>query len=558
MTKGKKAKLRSDSWTGTAALAALALVPQPLADAAMAQQPAASTSPARPEHPNIVLVILDDVGLDSATDMYPGFIDGLVKQYGPSGLNDPDYMKIDGRPASTPVLNAFAKQGMSFSEAWAQPFCSPTRASILTGLYASRTGVRDFSNHLTQHTQSVAQDLKGAGYSTAIFGKWHMAGLNVYPGLKPKQADFDLFRGNLNGAIRDYWDYEYQVQDASSPPDKWRDEKAPANTLPGMARTTYAPVTKVADAIAWMTEQQKAGKPWFAWLAFNLSHITAGRLHAPTIAPDADTLDKPSYDEIAACHGQFGSFNIGDCSAPALNRAMNNSMDTLFGKLLDAIDQIDPNTYVIVLGDNGTPMYGRPNVNFIDNMYIKRKGRGKGTAYESGNRVPLAIRGPGISPGSTSKAYVHVVDLYSTILDFAQVAPPKMVPEPAGKGDVALDSKSLSPILFGGAKETRDPVHDYIVSETTAPSMSRDKPGVMGPPAMHQIAARNATYKALCIRNGDGSGCQFYNLAKDPIEEYPLQMPASCPAKVSIEFAADDEAANYCFLRQAIQSQTPL
>ena len=67
---------------------------------AMALHSPAMAADKRPEHPNIVLVILDDVGLDTASNMYPGLIDGLVRQYGPAGLNDPDYRKIEGKPAS--------------------------------------------------------------------------------------------------------------------------------------------------------------------------------------------------------------------------------------------------------------------------------------------------------------------------------------------------------------------------------------------------------------------------------------------------------------------------
>src|SRR5262245_3435745 len=88
----------------------------------------------RTSRPNILLIIADDVGLDVTTDMYPGLIDDLVKKYGPDGLKHPNYAAIKGSPASTPNLDQLAKQGMVFSNAWAQPFCSPTRASILTGL----------------------------------------------------------------------------------------------------------------------------------------------------------------------------------------------------------------------------------------------------------------------------------------------------------------------------------------------------------------------------------------------------------------------------------------
>ncbi|BBC73380.1 conserved hypothetical protein [Altererythrobacter sp. B11] len=510
-----------------------------------------------PSHPNIMLIILDDIGMDTTSNVYPGLIDGLVETYGPSGLNHPDYAKIKGVPASTPVLDAFAAEGMTFSEAWAQPFCSPTRASMLTGLYASKTGVRDYTNWLTQNSHSVAEDLKGAGYNTAIFGKWHMAGLNQYPGMKPKEAGFDLFRGNMNGAIEDYWNYTYQVQDANSAPGDVRSEKAPVNSLPGIAPTSYAPVTKIADAIGWIEDQEKASpdKPWFVWMAYNLSHITPQR-EAPTVVPNADALDDASREEMAACGGEFGSKNVGDCSAEALNRAMTNSMDTTIGKLLDYIDRTAPDTYVIILGDNGTPMYGRPSTNFIDNMYITRVGRGKGTGYESGMRIPLIIRGPGIKAGTTSDAVVHVADLFSTILDFAKVAIPQMVPNREGTAMVPLDSRSLAPVLFEGKAEVRDPVHNYIAAETSIPVLGAGTP--TGEKSEYQVAVRNGTYKVLCIEKSGSTDCQFYNLVKDPIEEYPLQIPANCPAKVSMSFSATDEAGNYCFLRNAIREQSDL
>ncbi len=67
--------------------------------------------------------------------------------------------------------------------------------------------------------------------------------------------------------------------------------------------------------------------------------------------------------------------------------------------------RLDRDTIVIYVGDNGTPMYGRPQLDFIDNLYITRTGRGKGTAYESGARVPLAIRGPGIGENRAERRH---------------------------------------------------------------------------------------------------------------------------------------------------------
>ena len=178
---------------------------------------------------------------------------------------------------------------MRFTQAWVNPFCSPTRTSILTGLYAAKTEVLDYTNYLSQNHHSFVRDLKDkGGYSTAVFGKWHMAGLGRYPGMKPKEAGFDLYQGNLNGGIETYWEYDYHVQDAPLAPSQYRTEKAPVRSMPGVAPTTYAPVVKAADAIAWITEQKSKNpnKPWFVWLAFNLSHITGKQNPNPMVCAE--------------------------------------------------------------------------------------------------------------------------------------------------------------------------------------------------------------------------------------------------------------------------------
>jgi arylsulfatase A-like enzyme len=307
--------------------------------------------------PNILLIISDDVGFDATTGMYPGFIDELVKQYGPSGHNHRDYKMINGRPASTPSLNSLSKAGMRFTQTWVNTFCSPTRTSMLTGLYSVKTGVLDYLGYLSQTHHSFVRDLKEkGGYSTAIFGKWHIAGLGQYPGMKPKEAGFDLFRGNLHGGVQTYHDWDYHIQDSTDAPDKYRTEKAPVRSLPGIAPTTFAPVVKTADAVNWITEQEKTNpdKPWFVWFAFNLSHITGQQQPNPMVIPNADTMDEISRKEMEACmgpDGKFGSANVGSCSSEALMRPMTNSMDTMAGILIDTVDKLDKNTYIIYIGD---------------------------------------------------------------------------------------------------------------------------------------------------------------------------------------------------------------
>lgn len=503
--------------------------------------------------PNILFIITDDIGMDVTTDMYPGLIDGLVERYGPKGLNHPNAAAIDGKPASTPVLAEFARNGMTFTNAWAQPFCSPTRASILTGLFSAKTRVLTYQDALAPAHTSLVQKLKDeAGYSTAVFGKWHMAGLPGnpvdYPGMKPKQAGFDLFKGNLHAALGSYWQYEYQIQDEASAPNEWRSAPMPEKSLPGIAATNYAPVVQAADALEWIAarEAEDAAKPWFVWLAFNLAHATAQRVPSQMAVPNADTLDAVARKEMEDCGGTFGSANVGSCSGEALQRAMTNSADTIIGKVLQGVEALDPNTYIVIVGDNGTPMYGRPNLDFIDNMYITRTGRGKGTVYESGTRVGLAIQGPGIDRRSTSDGIVHVVDLFATMLRFAGLEAPQRVGNSTGDGTVAVDSVSLAPLLFDGAKAVRDPVEGYVLAETiNLLTGSSEHAGV-----------RNQTYKVLCVNGTDGEACEFYNVADDPLEEYPLAKPASCAAYTNGAPQPANPAWHYCRLVTVLETRS--
>ncbi|MDD1713574.1 MAG: sulfatase-like hydrolase/transferase, partial [Methanoregulaceae archaeon] len=444
--------------------------------------------------------------------------------------------------------------GMRFTQAWVNTFCSPTRTSILTGLYSVKTGVLDYLGYLSHSHRSFVRDLKEkGGYSTALIGKWHIAGLGQYPGMKPKEAGFDLFRGNLHGGLNTYFEYDYQIQDSTDPPDTWRTEKAPVRSLPGIAPTTYAPVVKTADAIDWITDQEKKNpdKPWFVWFAFNVAHITGSQQPNPMVIPNADTMDAIARKEMEACKGpdgKFGSAIVGNCSSEALMRGMTNSLDTMIGILLDTVDKLDKNTYIIYLGDNGTWMFGEKR-EFIDNMYITRRGRSKGTVYESGVLVSMAIRGPGIKAGSKSDEWINGVDLFATILELAGLDVPKTVPNRDGNGTVAVDSVSFTPILFKGATGLRDPNKGYMLAETVNP-VSTVKPN------LKQAAARNKTYKLICDENPETASCTFYNLVNDPLEEYPLAKPESCADYKNGTWTPADPAWHFCRLQEVITNES--
>ncbi len=512
-----------------------------------------------PRKPNILLIIGDDFGMDVTSNMNPGLIEDLEKKYGPSGYNHPDYKKIKGLPASTPKLDKLAKEGMFFTNVWAHPFCSPTRATILTGLFGKNTKVLTYADALSQKHTSFVQKLRDeGGYSTALFGKWHLAGMPSrsndgpgFPGIKPKEAGFNLFKGNLNAAIKSYWDYDYQIQDDTTPANEWRTETAPQKSLPGIAASNYAPLVKVADTIEWITKNEKENpdKPWFAWLAFNLSHATIIQQPNAMAVPNADTMDKESVEEMKACGGKFGSNDAGDCSDESLMRAMTNSMDTLMGKLIDAVNELDPNTYIIYISDNGTPMYNmRGGLNYIDNMYITKKGRGKGTAYQSGALVPMVIKGPGIKANSKNDGIAHAADLFSTALALAGLEIPEEVNNSEGTGKISLDSVSLTPILFDGKDSVRDPDKGYVLTESV---------NLMTNGTQH-AGARNAKYKVVCAGGIEGSNCLFYNIKEDPLEEYPLDIPAGCEKYADNSWTPENPEWHYCRLMEVIREDSYL
>jgi arylsulfatase A-like enzyme len=341
---------------------------------------------------------------------------------------------------------------------------------------------------------------------------------------------FDLFRGNTGGALGDFWSHSYHVQDeATSNPATYRTDPTPTKSLAGIAPTTFAPVVQAADAIetinAW--ESADPDTPWFVWLAFNEAHW-------PMHVPNADTLDAASYAEVTGCGGVPGTNTRGSCTDKVLVRAMTNAMDTVVERVLDTIEAADPNTYVIFIGDNGT------EADSIDNMYLTTSGRGKGTVYESGARVALTIKGPGIAAAGGSSAFVHAADLFATCLELAGLEPPATNLSNTG-AVVPSDSKSLAPILLDSASAVRDPNEGYILTET---SYSGSK-----------AAARNARYKLVC--NGGTGNCGFYDLVADPLEEYPLGKPASCTSFRTNWSTANPEW-HYCRLLEVVESESGL
>lgn len=327
---------------------------------------AALGPPASADRPNVLLVITDDQG------------------YGDLGLHGNPHLR-------TPHLDRFGSANIRFDRFLVNSFCSPTRASLLTGRWSLRTGVWGVTHGkevMRSSEVTLAEALRPAGYRTACIGKWHNGEQFPYT---PQGQGFDEFFGFHNGHWNNYFN---------------------ANLLRG---TTLVPTKGyVADvltdeAIAFFRRERE--RPFFCYLAYNTPH-------SPYQVPDA----------------YFRRFQaLGLDARLASVYGMVENLDANFGRLLAALDQFQlaDTTIVLFMTDNG-PNGQRYNAGM----------RGtKTSVHEGGCRVPLFLRWP--AHFKEARLVPHLaahVDLYPTLLDLCGVIPPK---------GPTVDGKSLRPLLEG-------------------------------------------------------------------------------------------------------------
>lgn len=318
--------------------------------------------------PHILLIVLDDVGIDQV---------GTYR----TALGLPN----DGPPM--PALDALAAEGVTFLNAWASPTCSPTRAGLLTGRHSFRTGVgtalgpRDLGLPTAETT--FAELLDGIA-TTALIGKWHLGSTAATGGLAtPNAQGFDHFAGLLGGAPQD--DVAWTLVE---------------DGVDRGIQSAYALTWKIDHALAWIADQPTT-EPWVLTVSLNAAHTP---LHAP---PDALHTQSLPVAAGTAC-----ADNAAICF-----RAMVQAADTEIGRLLDSIDD---DVTVIFVGDNGTSGL------WIDAPFSRM--HAKGSVYEGGLRVPLIIAGPGVTRrGVVESTLVQSLDLFATILAGTGVTPPDNV-----------------------------------------------------------------------------------------------------------------------------------
>ncbi len=335
----------------------------------------ASVSPAlaQPRRPNVVLIVADDLGQRD------------LGCYGSSFHR-------------TPHLDALAKAGARFTDCSSScPVCSPTRASILTGMYPQRFGITDWlpgrpdnpaqmlrrpelTMQLPLAAVTLAERLRAAGYATAHVGKWHLGG----EGFGPEAQGFDVnVAGDHTGTPMSYF--------------------APFQSKKGVMRgLETAPAGEyLTDRLTAEAERfidRNKDRPFFLYLA----HYAP---HTPLRAP-ADVVAR--YPAPPA-HGRQSN---------ATYAAMVERLDAGVGRVVAKLDELklSDNTVVIFTSDNGglATLEGMPFAPTINSPFRE----GKGYLYEGGLRIPLLVKWPAVvKPGTAPTFAACSIDLVPTVVE---------------------------------------------------------------------------------------------------------------------------------------------
>ena len=325
----------------------------------------ATSAADRPRSPNIILILMDDMGWRDV-----GFTGNTF--------------------AETPHIDLLAKRGLVFRQAYASaPNCAPTRACLMSGQYTPRHGIytvvdprqpagSPWHKLVASHSESalgtdvvtIAESLQAGGYATGFFGMWNLGRGRSGPATPGGQGfETVVFPETINFGKDAYFD-------------------AAGNYLSD----------RLTDEVLAFVEKNR-DRPFFAYLA---DHA----VHAP-YDPKPELLAK--YERKAV--------NGNDRRNDPAHAATVEAVDQSVGRIMAALDRLKltDDTMVIFTSDNGgTPQFTAPL-------------RGsKGELYEGGIRVPLVVCWPGLAkPGSTCDEPVSSVDLYPTLLELAGVNRPE-------------------------------------------------------------------------------------------------------------------------------------
>lgn len=329
------------------------------------------------DRPNIVVIVADDLG------------------YGDLGY-------LGGKDIPTPNVDKLASEGVRFTSGYVSgPYCSPTRAGLVTGKYQQRFG-HEFNLGqgpnapeigLSVKETTIANRLKRNGYTTGLVGKWHLGNGEKF---RPQQRGYDEFFGFLGGA------HPYFTQDGQAPIFRGNEE---------IKESEYLTDAFTREAVSFIDRHKE--KPFFLQLTYNAVHTP---MHAK---PDHKTKFASISDETRRNYA-----------------GMLSSLDEGVGNVIDALQSagVREKTLIAFISDNGGPP-----VNGSSNGRLRGQ---KATTWEGGVRVPFILNWPGQLKASEYYQPVIQLDLLPTIL--AATGKPVAAEE-------KLDGVDLLPFVKGEA-----------------------------------------------------------------------------------------------------------
>lgn len=383
------------------------------------------------DHPNILLVLVDDMG------------------YGDPGCYNPE-SKIP-----TPNIDSIARDGMRMTDCHAPgPLCHMSRYGLMTGRYPFRTDVSRWRRHrlIEPDQTTIASLLKSVGYRTAMVGKWHLGfDENGYdqplPG-GPVDVGFDQFFGIR--ASTDIPPYFYIRDDSAVEPPS---DHIEANHSDGWSPIQgafwreggIAPNLRLDDVLPRFTQEAEQVIE---------THADSGTddplmLYVALPAPHTPWLPDEKYQQRSGA-GMYGDFVM--------------MVDAMLGRLLTSLDQAEmsEDTLVIFSSDNGPVWYDNDVERFGHDSTGGLRGM-KGDAWEAGHRMPFLVRWPGkVDPGSVSDQTVSFTDLLAT---FAAITGEQLSP------DAGPDSYDMLPVWTGRQPESQ-PVRDALVVRSANQTMT--------------------------------------------------------------------------------------
>lgn len=411
------------------------------------------TTKAQPgvEPPNLIFILTDDQGVDAI-----------------EGRAWPNDLRV-----STPNLATLAEQGRIFTNARVAPICAPTRAALMTGRSAFRTGVTGVPGGTSQrdlltmqsHEFTIAELLREMGYFNILIDKWHCG---TTEGQSPFDQGFQLFRAVEN----------YMHLDA---PERMGDEH----------------VSRSVDlAIHDVRKRPEADEPYalFFWTidAHDRERWTQGRTEfpwwpvRPELLPSGEPYYTPRNDRPRNRY-----------------RAVIEALDTEIGRLLRELNVVDEsglyrpesNTVVIVMSDNGTP-----------EQVARDSTHAKQSLYDGGVRVPLFVFGANVpADGAIVKRPVSAVDLFDTIADIVRAREEL-------RARSIRDSMSFADTIGWTSQR---PARGYTLSHRGNAS-----------PTRHRVALTDKRFKLITSAADTGFTAfqddELYDLREDPREQYNL------------------------------------